>query len=185
MSLANRGRRVEGNSSHVSRRTCALHLRTAPSHPLRRRQRPAPTGSRPIPFRSPRRRLSSTSVPNGSDQVDRPIPGTIRNKWGVIMYAIGSNARTARLCTILLVASLPPLIVGILIRHWLFSLAIRLDSSTCESGIHYALESPIEPATAFAPREEMELVGRTPTIRREQQASRAVPTPARERGLSS
>lgn len=39
------------------------------------------------------------------------------DKWGTIQYAIDSTARTVRLCVILLVASVPPWVLALLIRH--------------------------------------------------------------------
>ena len=39
------------------------------------------------------------------------------SKWGTIRYAIGSTARTIRLCTIILVTSIPPGLVALIIHH--------------------------------------------------------------------
>jgi hypothetical protein len=39
------------------------------------------------------------------------------NKWRTIRYAVASNARTARLCVIMLVAGLPADVFLLLVRH--------------------------------------------------------------------
>ena len=39
------------------------------------------------------------------------------NKWGTIRYALGSNARTVRLCMIMFAASIPPGLLALLFRR--------------------------------------------------------------------
>jgi hypothetical protein len=41
----------------------------------------------------------------------------MENKWRAIRYAVASNARTARLCVIMLVAGLPADVFLLLVRH--------------------------------------------------------------------
>jgi hypothetical protein len=49
------------------------------------------------------------------------VPGTPRQnvtqRWETIRYALDSTARTVRLCAIMLVASTPPALLTVLIRH--------------------------------------------------------------------
>ena len=39
------------------------------------------------------------------------------NRWATIRYALDNNARTVRLCVIMLVAGIPPGLIALLIRH--------------------------------------------------------------------
>lgn len=54
------------------------------------------------------------SVPSGWR-----VNQTAAHRWETIRYALDSNARTVRLCVIMLVASIPPGLLLILVRRWL------------------------------------------------------------------
>ena len=55
--------------------------------------------------------------------MSEPVRGESRqrqaaaNRWRTIHYALGSTARTVRLCMIMLVAAVPPALVALLIRR--------------------------------------------------------------------
>lgn len=47
----------------------------------------------------------------------RPAADGAASRWQTIRYALDSNARTLRLCLIMIVASVPPSVLAWLVRH--------------------------------------------------------------------
>jgi hypothetical protein len=60
------------------------------------------------------------SVPSGAARGEHQAPAdrtTGRGRWGTICYALDSNARTLRLCLIMVAAGVPPSLIAMLIRR--------------------------------------------------------------------
>lgn len=57
------------------------------------------------------------SVPPGGARGEHRAAPASGNRWATIRYALDSNARTLRLCLILVAASVPPGLIAILIRR--------------------------------------------------------------------
>jgi hypothetical protein len=47
----------------------------------------------------------------------RSPSGHVDCRWSTIRYALSSNARTLRLCVIVLVIGIPPALLAVLIHH--------------------------------------------------------------------